>query len=460
MAAELDVSGGAGRGSGLTYVILIALVATLGGLLFGYDTAVIAGAVGYLKEHFKLGAGMTGWAASSALVGCMVGAAFAGMLGDRFGRKRMLILAGVLFTVSAIGSAVPRTLTEFVWARFIGGVGVGAASMLSPLYIAEISPARVRGRLVSMNQMAIVSGILLVYFVNMLIQRMGDHSWNVTLGWRWMFGSETLPAVLFAGLMCLVPKSPRWLMKQGRRSEALAVLERIEGTERAEGQIDEIGKAIAEEGGSIRELFRPGLRIALVIGVLLAIFQQVTGINAVLYYAPEIFKATGTQVDIAFIQTVSVGSVNFLFTIVAIWLIDKAGRKALLLVGSAVQCGALAMVGHAYYTQTKGPWVLVFILLYVGAFAVSMGPVVWVVIAEIFPTRIRGRAMSIATVTLWAACYLVSQTFPMLVERLGSATTFWTYGAMSALCFVFVWVVVPETKGKTLEEIERSWVKS
>jgi SP family arabinose:H+ symporter-like MFS transporter len=441
------------------YVLLLSLVAAVGGLLFGYDTAVIAGGIGFLQERFDLSAAMKGWAASSALLGCIAGALVSGTLGDRYGRKRMLVVCAVLFAVSAIGSAIPRNLTEFSIARFIGGVGVGAASMLSPLYIAEIAPARMRGRLVSLNQLAIVCGIFGVYFVNLLIQRMGDHAWNVEQGWRWMFGSEMLPALLFIFLLLLVPESPRWLVREGRGEEALAIFSRISGRAEAQREVASIEGALAHETGSIRQLFGPGLRVALGIGLALALFQQFSGINAIMYYAPEIFKATGSSVDGAFLQAVSVGTVNLFFTFLAIWLVDRVGRKVLLLAGAAVECLALVGVGYYFHVGSAGWGVLLFVLLYVAAFAATMGPVVWVVISEIFPTKIRGRAMSISIVLLWIACFVVSQTFPMLVEWLGIARTFWAYALVCAGCFLFVLRVVPETKGRSLEEIERSWIR-
>ena len=454
MAADsYDADGGS-----VGYVYLLASVAALGGLLFGYDTAVISGAVGYLAERFSLDEHWTGWAAASALVGCIVGAALAGVLSDRVGRKKMLLLSAVLFTVSAIGTAVPRNLTEFVVFRIVGGFGVGAASMLSPLYIAEVAPARIRGRLVSINQLAIVSGMLVVYFVNAWIASLGDTSWNVDSGWRWMFGSETLPAVVFLVLLFAVPESPRWLTKQGREAEAMAILARVSGSQGARMQMEEIRTAIAEESGSIGQLLQPGIRVALVIAVVLAVLQQITGINVVLYYAPEIFKSTGLAAAKAINDTVIIGAVNLAFTIVAIWVVDRLGRKPLLMIASAGMGASLAALGGAFHRgDFDGPWVLLFMLAYVASFAVAMGPVVWVVLSEIFPTRIRGRAMSIATVCLWIACFAVSQTFPWMLKTLQGATTFWFYAAMCAVAFLFVSWFVPETKGKTLEEIERSW---
>lgn len=447
----------ASTGGDRSFLLRIAITAALGGLLFGYDTAVISGCIGHLQAHFDLSAAMKGWAASCALLGCIVGAASAGVFSDWVGRQRALLACALLFTISAIGSAIPQTLTQLVAARMIGGVAVGAASMTAPMYIAEIAPERIRGRLVSLYQLAIVVGILLVFFVNMLIEHQGNTEWNEVYGWRWMFGSETLPAVLFGLLLLVVPETPRWLMKVGRRTEARSILARIGGNAHADHAIEQIDATLQARDVRLTELVRPGYRIALAIGVLLAVFQQFSGINAVMYYAPEIFKAIGTESNAAFVQTVAVGAVNLGFTLVAIWLVDRAGRRALLIAGTLGQAVTLGAIGALYYTNGSGMLLLVMILLYVASFASAMGPVVWIVISEIFPNRVRGQAMSIATFVLWAACYVVSQTFPMLVDAVGSAMTFWTYGVVSIITLVFVLAVVPETKGRSLEEIEASW---
>jgi MFS transporter, SP family, xylose:H+ symportor len=446
-----------------SYATLLSMVAALGGLLFGYDTAVVAGAIGFLRNHFELNATQTGFAASSALLGCILGAAMAGTLSDRFGRKRTLILSAVFFTISAIWSAIPNTLTEFNIARIIGGLGVGMASMLSPLYIAEIAPAGIRGRLISFNQFAIVSGILLVYFVNYWIAGMGDEAWNTATGWRWMFGSETIPALLFMLSLLAIPESPRWLIKQGKDGAAAATLTKLSDPEAAARDMRDIKDAIAHEGSSLRDLLRPGMRRALVIGLALAILQQITGINVFLYYAPEIFKSLGSGTDSALLQTVIIGAFNVVFTVVAIRTVDRLGRKPLLMVGAGGMGIALAGLGWAAYTDNTAAWTLIFILGYIACFALSMGPVVWVVLAEIFPTRLRGRAMAIATLLLWTANYIVSQTFPMLdadpwlLGLFHHAFPFWLYGFFCLCTIIVVWRFLPETKGRTLEEIERSW---
>jgi len=458
------------------YLTLIVLVATLGGLLFGYDTAVIAGAIGFLQTHFELSGAGKGWAASSALVGCMFGVALAGPLSDRFGRRSVLMLSAVLFLVSAIGTAVPRTLEAFTIFRFVGGLGVGAASMTSPMYIAEISPARIRGRMVSVNQFAIVTGMLVVYFVNYFITVYGQGvdrqagmeataaGWNVHYGWRWMFASESVPAALLLLLLFFVPESPRWLTKQGRTDRARAILARVDSPAHAEREIDEIRTALVAEPVSLGQLLGAEVRAVLGIGVVLAILQQVTGINVFLYYAPEIFKAVaGSGVDAAMLQTVVVGAVNLGFTVLAIWLVDRLGRKPLMIIGAAGMGVSLAAIGIAAWLDQLAAWVLGFILGYTACFALSVGPVTWVILSEIFPTRIRGRAMAVAAFWLWAANLVVSQTFPMmdenqwLVDRFNHGFPFFVYAAFCVVLVAFVAAAVPETKGKSLEEIEQWW---
>lgn len=440
------------------YVLRITVVAALGGLLFGYDTAVIAGAIGYLQEKFNLSPALMGWAASSAIWGCVLGAALAGYLSDRFGRRKILIITGLLFFVSAIGSAIADNLTNFVIARFVGGVGVGAASMLSPLYISEIAPAKLRGRLVSIYQLAIVLGINMVYIVNYVISTTGSNSWNIDLGWRFMIGSEVIPAIIFFILLLSVPESPRWLLKNHQEQKAEAILEKINGSNA--GAIKrEIQSTLNQESGKIKDLFGTGLRLALIVGIVLALFSQITGINAIIYFAPEIFKSVGDGVESSFLQTIIIGVINTLFTFVALWLIDKTGRRKLLLWGVSGMILCLFGTGICFYFDiVRGPWLILFILGFIASFASSLGPIPWVIISEIFPTKIRGIAMSFCTLILWIGVILVTQLFPIMLNSLGGAFTFWIFMINSIFLLFFTWKFIPETKGRSLEEIEKSWL--
>lgn len=443
---------GAGR-----FLLFVTGVAALGGFLFGYDTAVISGAVGSLETHFTLDDVEKGWAGASAILGCIPGAMLGGLLGDRYGRKRVLLLCAVLYLVSGVWSAVPRSFAEFLLARFIGGVGIGVSSMVCPVYIAEMAPGHMRGRLGTLFQLGIVVGIFLVFFVNREIQRQGDEDWNSALGWRWMLASESLPALVFLLLLLPVPESPRWLLHAGRDGEALRVLERIGGAEYARAEAEGIRASLGLKQGSYAELFSPGVRRALAVGVVLSLCAQFSGINAIMYYAPEIFKASGRSADGAFASAVWVGAVNLLFTFVAVAWVDRVGRRPLLLTGTLVQAVALALVASLFATGGREGALLACILTFVAAFAMAMGPIPWLLNAEIFPTRVRGRAASVTTFAVWVSCFVVAQTFPVLDRRLGSAATFAGYAAVSLLSFVFVLIWVPETKGKSLEEIEKTW---
>jgi sugar porter (SP) family MFS transporter len=387
-------------------------------------------------------------------------------MNDRLGRRKTLIISAILFLVSAIGSALPHTVNEFIVFRFIGGLGVGAASMTSPMYIAEISPPRIRGRMVSVNQLAIVSGMLIVYFVNFFIASGNEEAWNVTHGWRWMFGSESIPAIMLLLLAFLVPESPRWLTKQGRRNDALKILAKVDGESYANKEMKQIEDALANEGGSLSELLRPGMRIALLIGITLAVLQQVTGINVFLYFGSDVFaRLGGDSMNAALLQQIIVGATMLTFTIIAIWTVDKLGRKPLMLTGAAGMGISLLAMGIYGVTHSTGMWLLIFILGYIACFSLSLGPVVWVILSEIFPTKLRGRAMAIATLCLWLANAVVSQTFPMmdgnqwLIEKFNHGFPFFIYSGFCIVLFIFMWAVVPETKGKTLEEIEQNWSK-
>jgi sugar porter (SP) family MFS transporter len=437
------------------YVLSVTLVAAIGGLIFGFDTAIVAGATRYMKEQFSLDSLQEGWAVGVVLIGCMFGAGLAGPISDRIGRRRFMLVSAVLFLVSAFGCALPRTITEFVVFRFVGGLGIGSAAVLSPLYIAEIAPARVRGALVSVNQLAIVTGILLAYFVNWAFAGAGPTNW------RWMYAMGAVPSVLFFLLLLRVPESPRWLVKNGREDEARTVLTRADSAEAAAAGIREIKDALALEEGSFRALFRPAFRRPLLIAIVLAVFQQITGINAILYYAPRIFEGAGFARMSAIGQSTIVGLVNMLFTVVAIVLADKVGRRPLLLVATGGMGVSLLLLGAAFrFPVLPASALLLIILLYIAFFASAMGPLVWVVMAEIFPIKVRGSAMGLATLILWLADFAVTLTFPVISDRFHPSTAFWLYAAMCALDLVFMGFFLPETKGKTLEEIERRWLKA
>ena len=449
----------------LMYVFFISIVAALGGFLFGYDTAVVSGTVGFLRSYFSLTPAMVGWAVSCALIGCVLGVSIAGILSDKFGRKNVLLLSAILFFISAIGTALPKTFEQFIIFRMLGGMGIGVASMVSPLYIAEVSPRHLRGRMVTLYQLAITTGILLVYFINYFIAGISDEAWGIQYGWRLMFGSGTIPALLFLILVFLVPKSPRWLIKQDQNEKAMAILTKIEGETSARYEMKAIQETVKEKSASVRELFKPGLRFVLFIGIMLAIFQQATGINSVIYYAPEIFKLVGLSTNTALLQTAIVGTVNMLFTIIAVMTVDKWGRKPLMISGATAMGLSLFCLGTVFYLGALGAWVLPVVLLAIASFAYSLGPVTWVVISEIFPNRIRGRAVSIAILTLWGANFVVSQTFPMmnenswLIDTFHHAFPFWVYAAFCIINAIFIFFFIPETKGKSLEEIEKIWVK-
>ena len=435
----------------LGYSYRISSVTALSGFLFGFDTAIINGAIVFLRRHFRWTEVETEFAAGSLLAGCALGAAVAGALSDRFGRKIVLLLAAVIFALSSVATALPNGLGEFVAARVVAGVAIGIASMLAPLYIAEVSPAAIRGRLVGMNQLAIVLGILVSYLVGWALAGLGDESW------RWMFAAAALPSLLFFGALFFVPESPRWLVKEGRLDEAAHILARLG---EPPSQLREIARAVAEESGSLRQLLAKGLRRPLAIGVTLAILQQVTGINTVLYYGSIIFteQAGAASTSAALWANVLVGAMNLVFTVVALFTIDRLGRKVLLISAAAGMGLSLTALGFVFRAGSVTPSsVLALILCYVACFSFGMGPGVWVVISELFPTRIRGRAMSLATVALWLACLLITLTFLSLVKAFTAAGAFWIYALMCACTVWFVWKFTPETKGKNLEEIEEQW---
>jgi sugar porter (SP) family MFS transporter len=432
-------------------VYLPAMVAAIGGLLFGFDTAVINGAIVFIKRQFGLSDSQTEIAASSLLLGCVVGASVAAFTSDRFGRKRVLLAAATLFTLSAIASALPRDLIEFAVARLVGGVAIGIASTLSPLYIAEISPAQKRGLLVSLNQLAIVTGILLSYSVNYLLGGAGPANW------RWMFASAAVPSIAFFLTLLFIPESPRWLMQKGREQEAKHFLAQIVGPRAASGEIEAIRGAISEESG---DLLDPAFRKALIVAILIALFSQFTGINTIIYYGSIVFlEHVPHQTAItALWANVIIGAINFVATVAGMLLIDRSGRKSLLMTAFGGMALSLVAVSAAIHFQASGVVVLIFILTYVACFAVGVGTGTWVLMSEICPTRVRGRAMSVATVFLWCGTLLVTLTFLSLVNLFTAAGVFLLYAIVSIAAFLFVWRGVPETKGRTLEEIEKFWL--
>jgi SP family arabinose:H+ symporter-like MFS transporter len=444
------------------FVLFATGVTAIGGFLFGYDTAVINGAISYLKADMHLSAAQEGLAGASAILGCIPGAMCAGVLSDRFGRKRILLLCALLYALSGLFSALPRTFDQFLAARFMSGLGIGASSMICPVYITEISPEQWRGRLGSLFQLGIVSGIFLTLFANKLIQGFGDERWNTMVGWRWMLGMEVLPAALFMGLLAMVPESPRWLAQKGREAQAREILELFGGPGHAAVEMTAIHNSLATEQGRFCELFSAPLFRPLAIAVALMAFSQFCGINAIMYYSTKIFVSAGAGKNDAFSSSVWVGLINFVFTFVAIGLVDKLGRRPLLLIGTAVQAVALGLVGWMFQTKQNGAGLLACVVVFIAAFAMAMGPIGWLFCSEIFPNRVRGRAMSVAAFTVWVSCYVVAQTFPMLHDSpsIGPAPTFWVYAGVSLASFIFVLGLVPETKGRTLEEIEKMWSKS
>jgi MFS transporter, SP family, arabinose:H+ symporter len=436
------------------HVLFVSSVAALGGLLFGYDTAVISGTVEALRLHFALSPLALGWVVGSALIGCVVGAALSGALTDRLGRRSVLSGAAVLFLVSSLWSAVAQSTDSLVAARILGGIGVGFASLLVPVYIAELAPPGPRGALVSLNQVAILLGMVLSYLINRWIGLVGDAHWLADTGWRWMLGAEAAPALIFLGLSALVPESPRWLVKQDRVDEASKILQRLHGLVAARAEMEEIRRAVAHEDGTILDLFRAGSRGIMFMTMMLALFQAITGINIVMYYAPTIFTSAGIATGDALTHSVVIGVVMLISTVGSMFLVDRAGRRAVMLVASAGMGLSLLLLGMMF---ASGPqhaiWLLVWTLTYVSSFSIGMGGIYWVVVSEIFPTRVRGTAMSLSVIFLWGGNYLVSQFFPYLLAAL-KGQVFYLFAAMCLLCFVFVMAFVPETKGKTLEQIE------
>jgi sugar porter (SP) family MFS transporter len=437
-----------------SYVLLLSVIAAISGFLFGFDTAVVNGVLLFLRKQFELNDVQTEIAATSLLVGCLIGAASASLLSDRYGRKKSLLAAALLFAASAIGSACASNVIFFDAARFLGGLAIGLASALTPVYIAEIAPARNRGTLVSMNQLAIVVGILAAYLVNWQLARIGTQSW------RWMLATAAIPSLCFFIGLLSIPESPRWLISRGNRAEGETVLTRIFGEAEGRAQTEEIERVISTEQGSWGELFSAAIRRRLVVAIALAVFSQITGINTVLYYGSIIISDhfQGQTSGAALAANVIIGSVNFIFTIVAMMFLDKWGRRAILMTASGGMAVSLAaLVASLHFSAVSPILLLVEILLYVAFFAFGMGPGVWLYISEIFPTKVRGRAAALATASLWAGTIVVTFTFLSLVHSFGIAGTFAIFAVMSAICSIYVWKSVPETRGRTLEEIQEHW---
>jgi len=459
----------------LGYVWTISLVAALGGLLFGYDWVVIGGAKPFFEKFFQLDSGaLSGWANSCALLGCLLGSVVTGGLSDRFGRKKLLVVSALLFAVSSVLTGWASTFTGFVLWRILGGVAIGMASNLSPMYIAEVAPANLRGRLVAVNQLTIVIGILAAQIANWLIAVKLPHavpdpatleavrqSWNNEYGWRWMFTAVTLPSLLFFVGALLIPESPRWLVKNGMAGPARRILAKIGGEAHADAAVRDIESTIAADEVQrvrFRDLLEPKLRKILLVGVALAVLQQWSGINSIFNYAEEIYRSAGYGISDILFNIVITGAINLVFTLIAIGTVDRFGRRILMLIGCAGIGVSHVLIGIAYALQLKGLSVLVFTLCALGCYGMSLAPICWVLISEIFPNRIRGAAISVAVSALWIACFILTFMFPILKDGIGMAKVFWLYAAICFAGFVFVYLRVPETKGKTLEQIERELV--
>ena len=455
------------------YLLSICLVSSMGGLLFGYDFVVIGGAKPFYEPFFGITghAFLQGWAMSCALAGCLTGAVISGWLSDKLGRKKLLIVAAGLFVAASLGTGAASSFNFFVVFRILGGIGIGLASNLSPMYIAEITPGNVRGRFVSLNQLTIVIGILAAQFINWRIAKpvpsgaiAADilNSWNGQMGWRWMFYACTVPAVCFFILMWFIPESPRWMAKRtSSQGAALKVLTKIGGAKFAASELDSINETLSNktEKSGLNILKEPGVSKIVILGVVLAVFQQWCGINVIFNYAQEIFSSAGYSVSDTLFNIVITGSVNLIFTFVGIFTVDRLGRKVLMLIGAGGLAGMFAIAGVMYFFHVQGLPLLIIVVSIIGCFAMSLGPVTWVVLSEIFPNRIRGFALSIATFALWAACFVLTYTFPLLNKMLKASGTFWLYGCICVLGFLFILKRLPETKGRSLEQIEHELTK-
>lgn len=452
-----------------SYLLLITFVSAMGGLLFGYDWVVIGGAKPFYELYFNIqdSPSAQGFVMGSAILGCLLGVMVSGSFSDRYGRKPLMIIAASIFIIAAIGTGISDTLSWFIFYRILGGVGIGIASNLSPMYIAEVSPANVRGKFVSLNQLTVVIGILSAQIVNLLIAEpiiTGENlaeSWNGQIGWRWMFWAGAIPAIFFFILVFIIPESPRWLCTKMQFKKSRDILAKIGGQEYADKEFESIKDANSQikEKTNIKFLFKGKMPKILIIGIVIAAFQQWCGINVIFNYAQEIFAAAGYGVSDILFNIVITGVTNVVFTIVGMYTVDKLGRRSLLLLGAIGLACIYTILGTCYYTHISGIFVLILVMLAIGCYAMTLAPITWVVLSEIFPTRIRAMAMAVSTFSLWTACFILTYTFPLLNNTLGAYGTFWLYGIICLIGFFFVKKMLPETKGKSLERIEQELTK-
>jgi MFS transporter, SP family, arabinose:H+ symporter len=440
---------------GSTYVWFICMVATIGGLMFGFDVGIISGAIPFIQPYFGWNELQLGWGVSSILVGAIIGAFGTGSLTEKYGRKSLLISVALFFAISCAGMALARTQIFFISFRVLGGLAVGAVSVLSPMYVAEVAPPKIRGTLITIYQLAITTGILTAYLINFALH-------DVENNWRWMFATGLIPSIVFFVGLIFIPESPRWLIKAGFIEKALEVLKRIGGTEFAESELSEIEKSVGDagSGSGMRVLFAPRYRKVLILGLLLSMFVQITGINTVVDYAPKILLAAGLEIRNALLQTSLIGLVNFAFTFIAVWLIDRLGRRTFYIIGSSGMAITLLMLAAAFHFETNPILTTICIMLFIAFFASCIGPAFWTLVAEMFPNRIRGQAVALASFTQWVFTFLVVLFFPYALDALGGSFTFLFLSIMSFIQLLIAWFFIKETKGKSLEEIETLWDKS
>lgn len=446
---------------------LVCSIAALGGFLFGFDMAVISGVLPFVKQQYNLSALQEGWFVSSALVGCIVGVAVSGELGDRLGRKKLLFLAALLFLLAAVGCTFFAAFDLVVWARILGGTGVGIASNIVPLYISEIAPAKSRGRLVTYYQLAVTFGILVAYLTNSWLLNFSLsepalsgilHHLYVGEVWRGMFSVGVLPSVLFLIGIFLVPESPRWLIQKGQKAAGIRILASLVGPEEAEQDARNLARKQDRGNGSYRDLFSPRLRKALILGLLLPLFSQFSGINAIIYYGPSILSDAGISLTSSLQSQILFGVANMVFTLIAVWKVDRLGRRPLYLIGTAGATISLFLTGLCFMTGSTGSMLLLAsVVIFLASFAFSIGPLKFVVAAEIFPANIRGRAMALSIMVMWIADTIIGQLTPVFLKEVGTAGTFWFFAAFCLIAFITVYMLLPETKGKSLEDIENEW---